>query len=140
MSTTEEIAKKLRAFWADIHKLEWIPGIKHPLTPVRIFKNLWSYDQDRKKTKARCQICDHAISDDNRERHELIFACERGKCLCSEPFNFGLTAHTVCDVCDGMYRAIYINWGMKNRDYFKKLDEELRKLRGPEGRNRMGLD
>ena len=140
MSTPQEIAKRVRAFWAEINKIEWVPGIKHPLTPVQIFKNLWDHDQDRTKTKARCQICDHAISDDNLERHELIFSCERGKCLCREPFAMGLTAHNICDLCDGMYRAIYINWLMKDRDYFKKLDQELVKLRGSEGRRRMGLD
>jgi hypothetical protein len=136
----EDIAKRLRAFWAEINKLEWVQGVKHPLTPPRIFKNLWGHDHDCTKTRARCQICGHAVSDDNKERHEIIFPCERTKCLCSEPYTFGLNSHIVCDVCDGMYRAIYINWTLKNRDYFKKFDDDVNKLRGSDGRRRMGLD
>ena len=135
-----DITQKLRAFWAEINKLEWVQGVKHPLTPSLIFKNAWLHDRISEKTKTRCQICSHAVSDKDTEHHELIFPCERGKCLCQEPLSLGLTAHVVCDVCDAMYRAIYINWTMKNRDYFKKFDDDLKQMRGSDGRRRMGLD
>jgi hypothetical protein len=137
--SAREITEKLRAFWAMISQ-EWVRGVKHPDTPPLIFRNTLSHDYDHAKTKSRCKICGHAISDEPKERHEVIFSCDRSKCLCSEPFVSGLVSHVVCDVCHSMHHAIYVNWSLENRDYFKKFDDELAKLRGTDGRRRMGLD
>jgi hypothetical protein len=112
---------KVRQFWRDI-LTEWTRGVKHPSTPVKVFKNVWLTDILRAGTKARCQICDHAISDDPMKRNELAFICEKGKCLCTDTPT-GVTAHNVCEVCAIMFRAIYTNWSLKDRDYFRKLDD-----------------
>lgn len=129
MSLAEEVSKKVRAFWLDVNSLKWIQGIKHPATPITVFRNVWSYDRDRKQTRARCSICDCAISDDEMKRHELVFVCD-GKCLCQRPYVMGINSHKVCDVCDSMYRAMYINYGMKNRNYFRNCDDEQKKSTG----------
>jgi hypothetical protein len=116
-----KIGDSVRKFFLQI-ATEWTHGVKHPSTPPIIFKNLWMVDTIRSRTRSRCQICDHAISDDPLKRSEIVFVCEKGKCLCPEKAT-GIVAHAVCDVCTIMFRAIYTNWGLKNRDYFRNLDE-----------------
>lgn len=118
----------------------WTPGSRHPETNVVVFKNVWSYDLVRRKIKARCAVCDFVISEDLAKRKEIVFECDPGKCLCTIPYQTGLKAHVVCDVCDGMYRALYVNWAMQDRNFFKNMDDEVKKLRGGDSRRRMGLE
>jgi hypothetical protein len=116
-----KIGDSVRKFLLQI-ATEWTRGSKHPETPSIVFKNVWMTDSIRSRTRSRCQVCDHAVSDEPMQRGEVLFICEKGKCLCPEKAT-GVVGHTVCDLCAAMFRSLYVNWGLKSRDYFRKLDD-----------------
>jgi hypothetical protein len=131
MSLPKEIAKKVRNLFADINSLSFSSGTKHPVTPVGVFKNVWYHDKMQANALYKCDVCGYFVSDEETKRKELVFACDPGKCLCQKPYLAGLNLHKVCDLCNDMYRAVYVNYGMKNRNYFKDLDEDEREARAP---------
>lgn len=106
----------------------WIQGVKHALTNTIIFKNLWEWDRVRSRLTGRCQVCDTVISSKEFDYKEIIFECTEGRCNCPKPYTIsGLRSHKVCEVCDAMYRALYVNYGMKSINYFKNIDEREKK-------------
>ena len=132
MTTVGEILmKKIRA---------WFKGEKHPDTPKTVFMNVWGCDLARRVLKGRCAVCDHVVSSDPNNVKELIFACDGIKCKC-DPIVVtltGLKAHDVCDVCDAMFRSLYINWGLENKNYYKEWDEREKRDRD-DARRKGGL-
>lgn len=96
---------------------KWMAGIKnyiraakHPKTPELIWRNLFMLDIIRGRVRGRCEECDATVSEDAIKVQEIYDQATQK------------TMH-VCDVCAGMHRALYINYGMKNRNYFKEIDE-----------------
>lgn len=122
VSIASDITQKLKAFFQEINKVEWVRGVKHPATPKGVFINVWKQDQQRVNSNARCQVCDFVIEKEEWKRNELVFVCEKGKCLCTEPLRPGVNSHQVCDVCQAIFRSLYVNYSLKDRDYFRKLD------------------
>jgi hypothetical protein len=114
--------------------MDWIRGLKHARTPPAVFKNAKQWDLLRAINKRRCQICDATISSNQFEIKEIMFECSENRCSCSKPYPSLINLHEVCEVCDAMYRALYVNYGMKNQNYFKNLDNEDKA-----NRQRMGL-
>jgi hypothetical protein len=131
MNLPREIAKKVRSLFAEINSISFTSGVKHPATPVGVFKNVWYHDKMQRHALYNCQVCGYFVSDEEAKRKELVFSCDASKCLCQKPYLAGLNQHKVCDLCDAMYRALYVNYAMANRNYFKDLEEEERKARAP---------
>jgi hypothetical protein len=100
---------------------EWIPGKKHPDTPRTEFMNCWEYDRVRKVIIARCKICNATISRDEKAAKELLFRCVDTACNCGQHIT-----HPVCCLCYDLFHALYANYGMKNRNYFKDMDDKQR--------------
>lgn len=113
----------------------WVPGLKHYLTPRTVFANCTEYDRVRRVLLARCKICDHTVSRDEKAVKELVFKCKDKNCECQK--GYGTKAHQVCSLCYDMFHALYANYSMKNRNYFKELDDADKD--DPEKRKRMGL-
>jgi hypothetical protein len=102
--------------------VNWIQGVKHALTNTTIFRNLWEWDQLRNKLPGRCQTCDIVISTIEYQYKSILFFCAPSKCLCNKPYVMGPKMHDVCEVCDALFRSLYVNYNLKNRNYFKELD------------------
>lgn len=108
--------------WFPVQKfLEWVEGQKHPSTPRDIFMNVFNYDRVRKILKARCQICGYVVTEDKIAVKEVLFNCKNSECECNKVM--GSKVHQACDLCYWMYRALYMNIGLNNLNYFKKIDE-----------------
>lgn len=119
--------------------VSWIPGLKHPATPKTQYMNCYEYDRVRRIITSRCKICDYAVSKDEKAVKELVFVCENKTCDCHKMH--GAISHKVCSLCYDMFHALYANYIMKNRNYFRELDEQDKRDSGndPEKRRRMGL-
>lgn len=100
---------------------EWVQGLKHPMTPRTVFMNCYEYDRVRKVFISRCKICDIQISRDEKVMKELMFRCVGTACNCKE-----FKTHPVCSLCYDMFHALYANYSMKNRNYFKDIDDKER--------------
>lgn len=97
---------------------KWMAGMKvfvraekHPDTDVTIWRNCFGADiiRDRLR-KGRCECCDATISEDQIKQQEIW------------DHRTQKTYH-VCEVCAIMHRALYINHGLRNMNYFKNIDE-----------------
>ena len=118
--------------------ISWIPGMKHPSTTKTQFKNCHEYDRVRMVLKARCKICDATVSRDAELARELVFVCKDTDCGCKKIY--GAISHPVCTLCFDMFQALYVNYGMAYRNYFKDMDDrEKKEFNDPEKRKRMGL-
>jgi hypothetical protein len=101
--------------------------MKHPMTPRTVFMNCYEYDRVRKVIIARCKICNIQISRNVKDEKELFFRCTGTACNCGQ-----MVTHPVCSLCYDMYHALYLNFstgynpGLKDRDYFKKIDDKQR--------------
>ena len=115
--------------------VSWIPGLRHYATPRTVFANCTQIDKVRQVLTARCKQCGHTVSRDEKAVKELVFKCKDLSCDCHK--GFGTKAHQVCSVCYDMFHSLYANYLMKNRNYFKDLDD--RDKEDPEKRKRMGL-
>jgi hypothetical protein len=116
----------------------WIHGLKHPETPLTVFKNVWQWDLLRRKLKNRCDICNITLSDN--EYKEIALGCKDGFCRCEGTLALTFKAHSICDVCYVMFHSLYINYSLADRNYFRNLDEKDREKDDDKGRrNRMGL-
>lgn len=100
---------------------EWIPGSKHTETPTVIFMNCWEWDRARRILPGRCACCNFLITSDEMKVKELTLRCNRSDCECQKK---GPSLHKVCDLCDSMWRALYAGYGMKNRNYFREMDDK----------------
>lgn len=100
---------------------EWVPGLKHSMTPHTVFLNCYEYDLVRKVILARCKICNIQISRDEKAMKELMFRCVGTACNCGQ-----FITHPVCSLCYDMFHALYVNYLMKNRNYFKDMDDKQR--------------
>lgn len=90
---------------------QYIRAAKHPDTPDTLWRNLFMIDIVRSRVKGRCDYCDATISEDVKNVQEIYEQSTQA------------TKH-VCDVCAAMARSLYVNYGLKNRNYFKEIDEE----------------
>jgi hypothetical protein len=118
--------------------VSWIPGLKHPETGRTQFLNCHEYDRVRMVLKTRCTICDATVSRDEKAVRELVFICKDTACTCKQVY--GAANHPVCLLCYDMWYALYANYLMKNRNYFKEMDDRDKKdFNDPERRKRMGL-
>jgi hypothetical protein len=110
--------------WVMTHPPEWTPGVKHPMTPLRVFKNVYDCDKLRRILTARCNICNYVVSRDPIAVKEVLYKCDDIRCCLVTP---GL--HQVCEMCYWMWRALYMNLGsefnpgLKNPRYFKEGGE-----------------
>jgi hypothetical protein len=119
--------------------VSWIPGLKHPATPKIIYMNCYEYDRVRRAITGRCKICNFVVTRDEKAVRELVFKCGDTSCDCQRT---GLSRpHPVCHLCYDMFHALYANYTMVNRNYFKELDDQDKANSGdnPEKRRRMGL-
>lgn len=117
----------------------WTKGEKHPETPRTVFMNCYEYDKVRRILVARCKICDHVISRDEKAVREIVFVCDDPKCACKRMY--GAISHRVCSVCYDMFHSLYMNPCMTNMNYFKELDEKEKKDKDDDTkkRDRMGI-
>jgi hypothetical protein len=104
---------------------EWTPGIKHPETPRLPFMNCHEQDRVRKILPGRCSICGYVISRDEKAIREIFCSCGNPECACA--LAKSALSHAVCELCNDMYRALYVNYGLKNINYFKNLDEKQKR-------------
>jgi len=116
--------------------VSWIPGLKHPETPRTEYMNCHDLDRLRRVLIARCSICDYVVSRDEKAVRELIFTCKDTTCQCQKT---GAASHQVCNLCYDLFHALYANYLMKNRNYFREMDDRDRKDYDPDKRRRMGL-
>jgi hypothetical protein len=114
-------------FWKST--MEWKTGIRHPDTPKQIFHNVWMADRIRGGVKGRCSVCETTISAVPNEYHELVYPCNPNDCHCQLPYRSGLNSHPVCDVCASMFRAMYISYTLKDRNYFREEQDDKRSTR-----------
>lgn len=105
--------------------LAWTKNEKHPETPRLVYKNVWGYDQVRRVLKGRCAICGYVVSSDAKAVKEIAFKCGNSQCDCNRMY--GATSHQVCSLCYDMFYSLYANYGMKDMNYFKNLDEKDKK-------------
>lgn len=116
----------------------WIQREKHPDTPLIVFTNVCEYDRVRRVLFARCRICDHVISRDERAVREVVFICDDPHCECKKMY--GAPSHRVCNLCYDMFHSLYVNYGLKNMNYFKAIDEKEKKEKDdPKKRDRLGM-
>lgn len=116
----------------------WVKGEKHPDTPRTVFMNCYEHDRTRRVLLARCRVCDHAVSRDARAVREIVFVCDDKNCDCKKLY--GAISHYVCNLCYDMFHALYVNYGLKNTNYFKVIDEKEKKDDDDtKRRDRMGL-
>lgn len=113
--------------------LEWVPGLKHPETLAVVFKNVWGCDLKRRVLKSRCHECGFVVSDDDKAAKELVYTCRNPKCDCSRIGNS--RSHHVCEACYDIFHSLYLNYTLKNRNYFREIDQAE-----AEGRKRMGMN
>jgi hypothetical protein len=118
--------------------ISWVPGLKHPATPKIQYMNCFQYDRVRLIISGRCTVCDYVISRDEKAVRELVLKCKDLNCDCHRAM--GAKPHPVCLLCYDMFHALYANYTMKNRNYFRELDDQdKRDGMDPEKRRRMGL-
>jgi DNA polymerase III delta prime subunit len=118
--------------------LGWTPGVKHPDTGTTVFRNCYEQDKLRRILYARCRICDFVVSRDEAAVKELIYQCNNSSCECRRPG--GSRAHQVCDICYALFHALYMNYQLKNMNYFRELDEKDEKDKNDFRRkDRLGL-
>ena len=116
----------------------WVQGQKHPDTPRAVFVNVYEWDRLRRILSARCIICGFVVSSDEKHVKELVFKCDNTQCNCHKMY--GAISHRVCDMCYHMFHALYANYGLKNMNYFKVIDEKEKSERDdPKRRDRLGL-
>jgi hypothetical protein len=116
----------------------WTKGEKHPDTPRTIFVNVYECDRVRRVLIARCRICNFVISRDEKAVREIAFVCDDPGCDCKKMY--GPISHRVCNCCYDMFHALYVNYGLKNMNYFRALDEKDKAERDdPKRRDRLGL-
>lgn len=116
----------------------WVRGEKHPDTPVVVYINLVEHDRIHRVLMARCKICGYVVSRDEKAVKEAIFICDKPDCDCKKMY--GAISHQVCNLCYDMFRALYVNYGMGNMNYFKNIDEKEKKEReDPKRKDRLGL-
>lgn len=106
----------------------WIKGQKHPDTPRTIFMNVWECDRVRRALKSRCEFCEFVVSDDAQQAKEIVIKNDNNQ----------FVSHHVCDLCYNVFHALYMNYGLKNRNYFKDIHEEEEE-ENKKRRGRMGL-
>lgn len=104
--------------------VSWVPGLKHYATPRTVFANCTEYDRVRRVLLARCKICNAAVSRDEKAVKELVFKCDNRGCDCHKMY--GAISHQVCSLCYDLFHALYANYGMKNRNYFKEIDDKIK--------------
>lgn len=104
--------------------ISWIPGLKHYNTPKIVFNNCREYDMVRRALVTRCKICDYVVSRDEKAVKELVFVCDNKSCDCHKMY--GAISHQVCSLCYDMFHALYANYTMKNRNYFKEIDDKIK--------------
>ena len=115
---------------------EWTPGLKHPETPVVIFKNVYDWDRVRRILAARCSKCGIVVTTVPEAAKALVMKCNDPSCRCRGTV-YDIT-HDVCSVCYDMWHSLYCNVKLRNMNYWKELDEKDGRD-GSEGRRRMGL-
>jgi len=86
--------------------------------------------------KGRCAVCDHVVSSDDKAVREIMLKCSKANCGCAKVM--GKMVHPVCNWCYDMWHALYLNYCMKDLNYFKRWDE-IDEKKDDEGRKRMGL-
>ena len=101
---------------------QWTPGTKHPETPRTLFMNCCDQDRVRRILLGRCSICDHVISQDEKAIKEIFILCGNPDCACA--LAKSALTHAVCSVCYDMFHSLYVNYSLKNINYFKNLDEK----------------
>ena len=105
--------------------IDWTPGSKHPETARTVFVNCHEQDRVRRILPMRCQVCDYVVSRDEKAIREIFCSCGRPDCPCATAKS-ALT-HIVCHLCYDMFHALYVNYGLKNINYFKNLDEKQKR-------------
>jgi hypothetical protein len=107
--------------WMSVLK-SWVRFEKHPETPRQIFINVHEYDRVRRVLTARCKVCDYVVSRDPKAVRELSMIGE------------------VCNLCYDMYHALYVNYGLRNMNYFKEIDARERRDNDDKNRrDKLGL-
>ena len=101
---------------------EWTPGQKHPETPKKAFMNCYDQDRVRRILLGRCRICNFVISQDEKAIKEIFVSCGDPNCACTMAKS--AMSHMVCSVCYDMFHSLYVNYSLKNMNYFKNLDEK----------------
>lgn len=120
------------------HLKPWVAGEKHPDTPRNVFMNVHDYDRVRRVLLARCKVCDYVISRDEKAVREIVFVCADPKCDCKRLY--GAISHKVCYLCYDMFHTLYVNYSLKNMNYFKAIDEKEKKENDDSRRrDRLGL-
>lgn len=89
----------------------WVRLMKHPDTPLVIWRNTHGYDLLRQVLKDRCEECDYILSSDPMKVKE-IFSHKEQK-----------TKH-VCDMCSAIHHSLYGNHGLTIFNYFRNIDDE----------------
>jgi hypothetical protein len=83
---------------------------KHPKTPEVVWRNLFMIDLIREKVKGRCEYCDATISEDAKSVEEIYDRkAQKSK--------------NACSVCAAIHRSLYMNYKLKNTNYFQEFDE-----------------
>ncbi len=100
--------------------LGWVRGEKHPNTPRIVFKNVCECDRVRRVLLSRCRICDFVVSRDALAVREISFRCDNKSCC----ITLNTKPHQVCNLCYDLFHSIYVNYGMKDMNYFKQIDEK----------------
>lgn len=105
--------------------MEW-EGKKHPDTPQKIQDHVAARDRIRRVLMSRCRVCYTVVSRDEKEVKELVFECDDPNCYCKKtPYQTKI--HQVCDGCYSLWQALYFNKGLKDAEYYKKLDLDDKK-------------
>jgi hypothetical protein len=94
--------------------LTWIQFAKHPDTHPVIYRNVKGWDQVRMVLKDRCFACDCVVSSDAKSVKE-IYVQSKQKTV------------PVCDVCYNLHHSLYMNYSLKNMNYFRNIDEAEQK-------------
>jgi hypothetical protein len=116
----------------------WVEGERHPDTPISVFKRVRDYDHIRRLIPGRCKICKYVISSDEKVVKELVFVCDDAGCNCKKMY--GAISHRVCNLCYDLFHALYVNYLMRDLNYFKAIDEAEKKNNDDQKRrDRMGL-
>ena len=100
----------------------WVSGQKHPDTPRTVFMNCYEYDRVRRILRGRCRSCGYVISEDEKAVKEIAFVCADVNCNCHKMY--GPISHRVCSLCYDVFHSLYVNYKLKNVNYFKQIDEK----------------
>lgn len=88
----------------------WVRLTKHPDTPAVIWRNVNGYDLVRNVLKDRCFSCDFVVSSDAKSVKEIYVQAEQ-------------KTVPVCDICYNLHHSLYMNYSLKNMNYFRNIDE-----------------